>query len=317
MFRTGKWTRKKGRQLGEIALMLLMVLSLLCAHVPSARAADDAPQTEESQGSAPAPLTAPEGSAAVTEVVSESGSNTQATPETFTNDVPSVTVTETYTSTDTSDTAPQDKITEGQKPDSTTYTLTETGAPIRDEDKTKVDTSDEDAQVTYTASDPAVPAGGTEPVVTITKTTVTDSDNAIQKAVDKALEKITSDTDSVTDADLGSARRIVATKDDTTFVEPDVLVVCDKRKLSDRGCEGAPDFVVEVVSPSSAHMDYVTKNVLYCEAGVREYWIVDPRRRRTTVYRYEEDAAPVILPFDVPVESGICPGFKVVVADLM
>lgn len=105
--------------------------------------------------------------------------------------------------------------------------------------------------------------------------------------------------------------------DDTTFVEPDVLVVCDKSKLSDRGCEGAPDFVVEVVSPSSAHMDYVTKNVLYCEAGVREYWIVDPRRRRTTVYRYEEDAAPVILPFDVPVESGICPGFKVVVADLM
>jgi Uma2 family endonuclease len=50
---------------------------------------------------------------------------------------------------------------------------------------------------------------------------------------------------------------------------------------------------------------------------VREYWIVDPERRRTTVYRYEEDAAPVIYPFDVPVESGICPGFRVVVADLI
>ena len=105
--------------------------------------------------------------------------------------------------------------------------------------------------------------------------------------------------------------------DDTTFVEPDVLVVCDKNKLSDRGCEGAPDFIVEVVSPSSGRMDYAMKNALSSEAGVREYWIVNPERRRTTVYRYEEDAAPVIYPFDVPVESGICPGFRVVVADLI
>lgn len=104
---------------------------------------------------------------------------------------------------------------------------------------------------------------------------------------------------------------------DTTFVEPDVLVVCDRDKLSDRGCEGAPDFVAEVVSPSSRHMDYAIKNALYSEAGVREYWIVDPDRRRTTAYRYEEDAAPLIFPFDAPIESGICPGFKVVVADLM
>ena len=47
--------------------------------------------------------------------------------------------------------------------------------------------------------------------------------------------------------------------DDSTYVEPDVLVVCDSSKLSDRGCEGAPDFVVEVVSPSSVRMDYVKK----------------------------------------------------------
>lgn len=104
--------------------------------------------------------------------------------------------------------------------------------------------------------------------------------------------------------------------DDSTFVEPDMLVVCDKNKLSDRACEGAPDLVVEVVSPSSRHMDYAKKNALYSEAGVREYWIVDPERRRTTVYRYEEDAAPQILPFDVPVESGICPGFQAVMAEL-
>ena len=104
--------------------------------------------------------------------------------------------------------------------------------------------------------------------------------------------------------------------DDSTFVEPDVLVVCDKSQLSDRGCEGAPDFIVEVVSPSSRRMDYATKNALYSDAGVREYWIVDPALRRTTVYYYERDPAPLVLPFDMPIESGVCPGFRVVVADV-
>ena len=105
--------------------------------------------------------------------------------------------------------------------------------------------------------------------------------------------------------------------DDSTFVEPDVLVVCDKDKLSERGCEGAPDLIVEVVSPSSRHMDYATKNALYSDAGVREYWIVDPERQRTTIYRYEEDAAPIILPFSTPVASGICPDFSLVMAELI
>ena len=59
--------------------------------------------------------------------------------------------------------------------------------------------------------------------------------------------------------------------DESTFVEPDVSVICDPEKLSSRGCEGAPDMVVEVVSPSSRSMDYTTKQSLYSEAGVREY----------------------------------------------
>ncbi len=124
------------------------------------------------------------------------------------------------------------------------------------------------------------------------------------------------DTKKLSCAAIVSPFAVNLNADDSTFVEPDVLVVCDKGKLSDRGCEGAPDLVVEVVSPSSRHMDYAVKNALYSEAGVREYWIVDPERGRTTAYRYEEDAAPQILPFDVPVESGICPGFQVVMADL-
>lgn len=105
--------------------------------------------------------------------------------------------------------------------------------------------------------------------------------------------------------------------DDKTYVEPDISVICDKNKLTDRGCSGAPDFVAEIVSPSSRRMDYSTKNALYSESGVREYWIVDPAKERTTVYRYEEDAAPMIIPFDQPVVVGICGDLQITIADLL
>lgn len=98
--------------------------------------------------------------------------------------------------------------------------------------------------------------------------------------------------------------------DDSTFVEPDLSAVCDRTKLSDRGCEGAPDFVVEVVSPGNPGMDYVTKLNLYKEAGVREYWICDPERERTHVYRFEGDSVPSIYPFASPVPCGVFPGFE-------
>lgn len=98
--------------------------------------------------------------------------------------------------------------------------------------------------------------------------------------------------------------------DDSTFVKPDLSAVCDRAKLSDRGCEGAPDFVVEVVSPGNPGMDYVTKLNLYKEAGVREYWICDPERERTHVYRFEGDSVPSIYPFASPVPCGIFPGFE-------
>jgi len=104
--------------------------------------------------------------------------------------------------------------------------------------------------------------------------------------------------------------------DDETYLEPDISVVCDLDKLSDRGCEGAPDFIIEVVSPSSRKMDYRTKMGLYMDAGVREYWIVDPQKERTTIYRYEEDVSPIIIPFDYPVQAGIFGDFEVRIADL-
>lgn len=97
--------------------------------------------------------------------------------------------------------------------------------------------------------------------------------------------------------------------DDTTWVEPDILVVCDPSKLSDRGCEGAPDLVVEIASPSDRQRDYAVKMPLYWKAGVREYWIVDPDLGRTTVYPFETaGAVPVVYPFDIPVPVGIFGG---------
>lgn len=105
--------------------------------------------------------------------------------------------------------------------------------------------------------------------------------------------------------------------DDKTYVEPDISVICDKNKLNDHGCNGAPDFIIEIVSPSSRKLDYSKKNALYSEAGVREYWIVDPAKERTTVYRYEEDAAPMIFTFDQSITVGIYGDLNINIAELL
>ncbi|MCD7751237.1 MAG: Uma2 family endonuclease [Lachnospiraceae bacterium] len=75
-------------------------------------------------------------------------------------------------------------------------------------------------------------------------------------------------------------------KDQYTYVEPDISVICDPDKLSDRGCEGAPDWIIEIVSPASRRMDYMIKLFKYKSAGVREYWIADPSKNRVTVYDF-------------------------------
>lgn len=77
--------------------------------------------------------------------------------------------------------------------------------------------------------------------------------------------------------------------DNKTIVEPDISVICDRRKLTDRGCTGAPDWIIEIVSPSTASHDYIRKLNLYAEAGVREYWIVNPADQSVYVYLLEGD----------------------------
>lgn len=77
--------------------------------------------------------------------------------------------------------------------------------------------------------------------------------------------------------------------DNKIYLEPDISVICEKDKLIDEGCKGAPDWIIEVVSPSSRSMDYNKKLFRYRTAGVREYWIVDPEKNRIMVYDFEHD----------------------------
>ena len=77
-------------------------------------------------------------------------------------------------------------------------------------------------------------------------------------------------------------------EDDRNGVEPDISVICDPNKLTDRGCTGAPDWIVEIVSPSNSSHDYIRKLNLYADAGVREYWIVNPQKETIFVYHLEE-----------------------------
>lgn len=69
-----------------------------------------------------------------------------------------------------------------------------------------------------------------------------------------------------------------------TVVEPDISVICDKSKIDSRGCKGAPDLIVEILSPSSLRIDRLIKLRLYQQAGVREYWIADPENRTIQVF---------------------------------
>lgn len=76
-------------------------------------------------------------------------------------------------------------------------------------------------------------------------------------------------------------------EDDKNYVEPDISVVCDKNKIDDRGCNGAPDWVIEIASPSNQQMDYEIKLFKYRSAKVREYWIVNPMTQIVNVYDFE------------------------------
>ena len=92
-------------------------------------------------------------------------------------------------------------------------------------------------------------------------------------------------------------------QDDKNYVEPDISVICDKDKLDDRGCNGAPDWIIEITSPSNPQYDYGIKLFKYRNAGVREYWIVNPQKKTVMVYDFENETKSNQYSFedDIPV----------------
>ena len=89
------------------------------------------------------------------------------------------------------------------------------------------------------------------------------------------------------------------------IVQPDIMVICDRDKLDGKRCNGAPDFIIEIVSPGNPSDDYIRKAYYYKNYGVREYWIVDPKRRMVTVNYFEEDLIHVIYSFDATIKVNI------------
>lgn len=104
--------------------------------------------------------------------------------------------------------------------------------------------------------------------------------------------------------------------DNRTYLEPDIMVVCDPEKISGKGCHGAPDFVAEIISPSTQSRDYLLKLNLYQDAGVREYWILDTKRNTIHVYDFVhhtkntysfEDTVPVEIFDDLEIDFSSFP----------
>ncbi len=97
-------------------------------------------------------------------------------------------------------------------------------------------------------------------------------------------------------------------RDDRSMVQPDLLVVCDRSKIQKQVVYGAPDLIVEVLSASTRRKDMSIKLSKYSEAGVREYWLVDPEKKRILVYPLEQEELPMIYGFRDQVPVGIFGG---------
>lgn len=105
--------------------------------------------------------------------------------------------------------------------------------------------------------------------------------------------------------------------DDKTYVEPDISIICDKDKLNDYGCNGAPDWIIEIVSPSTERMDYGIKLFKYRSAKVREYWIINPSKQTVMVYDFEHELDTKQYSFNDTIPVCIYQDLKINIADLL
>ena len=93
--------------------------------------------------------------------------------------------------------------------------------------------------------------------------------------------------------------------DDKTMLQPDVFVVCNRDRITKKWIEGAPDLVVEILSPSNVFMDLGIKYAKYSGAGVREYWIINPEDKNLMVHRLFDNSEPKLYTFEDSVPVGI------------
>ncbi len=106
-------------------------------------------------------------------------------------------------------------------------------------------------------------------------------------------------------------------KNNKTYVEPDISVICDKNKVNEYGCNGAPDWIIEITSPSTSPVDYGVKLFKYRTAGVREYWIVNPLKNIVNVYDLEHEEMSNLYSFDEPIPVCIFEDFHIRITDLI
>ena len=119
--------------------------------------------------------------------------------------------------------------------------------------------------------------------------------------------------------DVRLAKKTQDDKEVFTVVQPDIVVVCDQTKLDKRGCIGAPDIVVEILSPGNNKKELINKYEVYEEAGVKEYWIVSPSEK--TFFRYILDDNGKFQPTKLLTEgeevtTTIIPGFKLILDEV-
>lgn len=110
---------------------------------------------------------------------------------------------------------------------------------------------------------------------------------------------------------------VFLSQDDRNYVEPDISIICDKSKIDDKGCNGVPDWIIEIVSPSSQQMDYGIKLFKYRTAKVREYWIVNPLKQTVTVYDFEHEKETGQYSFDDTISVRIYGDLKINIASLL
>lgn len=111
---------------------------------------------------------------------------------------------------------------------------------------------------------------------------------------------------------------VPSAKKDSTVVQPDICIVCDPAKLDDHGCNGAPDLIVEILSPSNSKYDIDVKFGIYEEAGVQEYWMVEPEERMVLVYTLQNGQYVGLRPVTLGqmVNSPLFPQLKIEVDEV-